>query len=67
MKNHKTPEDMSVYCPAEECSGCLSPPLCDRFGVVYEGCDCEECTVQREEMRKMREHYRVIRKQWWEE
>lgn len=59
MKNHKTPEDMSAYCPASECSDCITP-FCDRFGVVYEGCNCEECETQREEMRKLLRRYRRI-------
>lgn len=59
MKNHKTPEDMSAYCPTTECSEC-NTPLCDRFGVVYEGCECEECEVQREEMRKLLRRHRRI-------
>jgi len=59
MKNHKTPEDMSVYCPAAECIECRTP-LCDRFGVIYEGCKCEECEAQRKEMRKLLSRYRRI-------
>ena len=56
MKNHKTPEDMSVYCPPTECSECRIS-LCDRFGVVYEGCDCEECKAQRRRMRELVSRY----------
>lgn len=59
MKNHRTPEDMSVYCPVTECSEC-NTPLCDRFGVVYEGCKCEECEAQRNEMRKLLKRYHRI-------
>lgn len=56
MKNHKTPEDMLAYCPASDCTEC-NTPLCDRYGVVYEGCKCDECEAQREEMRKLRSRY----------
>ena len=59
IKNHKTPEDMSVYCPVTECSECVTP-LCNRFDVVYEGCNCEECKTQREEMRKLLRRYHRI-------
>ena len=59
MKNHRTPEDMSAYCPATECGDCRTP-LCDRFGVVYEGCKCEECKAQREEIRKLLRRHRRI-------
>ena len=56
MKNHKIPEDMSVYCRVTDCSECRMQ-LCDRFGVVYEGCDCEECEAQRDEIRELRKRY----------
>ena len=58
-KNHKTPEDMSVYCLVTDCSECRIP-LCDMFGVVYEGCECEECKAQRIRMRKLRSRYHRI-------
>ena len=59
MKNHRVPEDMSAYCPATECSEC-STPLCNRFGVVYKGCKCDECEAKREKMRKLLRRYRRI-------
>ena len=59
MKNHKIPEDVSAYCSVPECSDCTIP-LCNRFGVVYEGCECEECEAQRNEMRKLLNRYRRI-------
>ena len=53
-QNHEHIEDMSRYCPSNECSEC-PVALCDYYGMVYERCECDECVETRRRLREARE------------
>jgi len=44
-------EDMSGYCPVEECSDCRVV-FCDKYPQIYEGCTCKDCEEVRERYKK---------------
>lgn len=62
MKNHEIIENMTKYCPSEECSEC-SILLCDSsIGISYENCTCDECTKTRDILTKYK---RAVEEHKW--
>ena len=56
-------EDMSKYCPVEECGDC-TVGFCDKHPQIYEGCTCKDCEEVREHYRKYTKRKERERKGW---